>query len=609
MTGNRIIILAATIMLLFAGCSGLNQTTVSLAPAIDDISAFQPSVNASQENQALLGTWILQADLDSRDFNILENRESAYHLNVSHLIPAPLIQIVSIDILTGIVNIDVTLSNPSPYDAYDIRLIVYTNDGNIRLMNPDNWTALYDIPGGWAINPFKAFCTTEQKRKFPAHSQRTARIQLDFPENQGTVAFAVDASFPGNCEEPYRISDFTHTPLHFLPGSDARASVKVYDWQNDLYSVQLYCPSVTGTPSVLFNQAPGPAWETIIVNETGAQPGKYTGVIIANSQNSGTLALYDIVSIEVSSEQVPLYPEIIKEIDDSFGTIELSENKLFTSAYEGMAVYDLTDPINPVFEGETEHVGAQIKSIKFENDMVYMTAGQFYGTPSNAALKIANIQYPTAPEIVGSIEMYRPLEVDVDGNLAVVADSSQGLKVVDVYDSANPILLSTLEIGDAVNQLVFEDFYAYAGVDPFGTTSGNFFGIYLLDPANPIITTEMRLGDLIADIEKQDNKLYVTTGNYGDTYSLRILNISDPDNPVFLGEYNSDLYLYVLTVQGDYAYIITDSKTLIILDISDPQDIYKISEVVRQDYIFDVAVKDQYAYLVTDPGLVILRLW
>ncbi len=90
-------------------------------------------------------------------------------VHVTSMLPIPSLSVNSFDPVNNILDLDATITNPTNIDAYDIRLIVYTDNIGHLLKNPDNWTHLFDIPEGLWSNPFKAYAKGEQNRVFSGH--------------------------------------------------------------------------------------------------------------------------------------------------------------------------------------------------------------------------------------------------------------------------------------------------------------------------------------------------------------------------------------------------------------------------------------------------------
>jgi hypothetical protein len=341
----RFVILLNLIILLLTGCSGKSTDPVQPIVLPDNesgtpitLESENPAdslpeieiakVDEDQTNRRLHGMWTAEFNLESNKVIIEPYRETYNHYNVTQMIPAPSITINSYDTIKKILDVDVKITNPYPVVVYDLRLIIYTDNIGHLLKNQDSWTSLYDIPGGFLYNPFKAYAKDQANRKFTGNStQHTENLKIYCPGDNFTIRFAVDASYPGNCEEPYSIENFIQTG-NLQPSANIKVDVK--DWQNDVNKVNLFAAEITGVSSVSLSHYSGNTWSADINNSTGAPPGTYYPVIIeAKSVNSSTLGLYDLVSLIVGDpcnpDNDPPDTAITSGcIDKSAGTIQVT---------------------------------------------------------------------------------------------------------------------------------------------------------------------------------------------------------------------------------------------------------------------------------------------
>jgi hypothetical protein len=247
------------------------------------------------------GQWILVFNPENDELKIMQDRSLSQDWDITHLLPYPAFQVVSYNSLTGMLEVDATITNPTSYTGYDLRMVVYTDNLGIRLLNGDDWTASFDIPGGLFINPFKAYAKDTLNRAFDGNgTHHTERLQLYFPGGSVSIKFALTVAWPENCNEPYQIVNFTHGILYDLPTCRTDIQVDVYDWQNDVNSVMLWCPVITGENLVPMANQLANRWWLKLTNKTGASPGDYTAAIVATSTGSGAEVLYDIVQITVT---------------------------------------------------------------------------------------------------------------------------------------------------------------------------------------------------------------------------------------------------------------------------------------------------------------------
>jgi hypothetical protein len=286
------------LLIVVGGCSGSKSNSVT--PPDDFILSEIPLYgNDSDSPREFLGSWTMELDPAAKTADITPNRDLNMHFNVKSFLPAPVIIFNSYNPVTQIVDVDLSVHNSSMIDAYDFRLIIYSDSAGHNLENADNWTDLFDIPGGLPVNPFKAYSKYNQKRKFTAQGWFQENFKIKCPGNNFNVQLGMDASYPSNCEEPYEMKDFSMGNLNDMVGSTAVCQVTVHDWQTNTNMVALYCPQITGTSLVNFYQIDTEKWGLELINQTGAAAGTYPGFLLAKASDSGAQALYQKVDIQV----------------------------------------------------------------------------------------------------------------------------------------------------------------------------------------------------------------------------------------------------------------------------------------------------------------------
>ncbi|MCD6218063.1 hypothetical protein J7L05_09420 [bacterium] len=276
-------------LLVFLGCSANGASPV--LPADDNSS--------NSQNGSLLGIYTMTFDIENMSVSVAPNRESGAHFNVTSYLPAPGIHLNSFDPGTMTADVDVTISNTFDLDGHDLRLIIFTDAVGHKLVNFDSWTGFFDIAGGLPINPFKAYRTSDPNRMFPGKSDDVRNLQIYLPGGNPNVTFAIEASYPSNCEEPYEINNFNQGVLYDTVGAIANVTVDIYDWQSDVFGAFLYCPALTGGPIAVLTQVNATEWEYNFANTTGAAEGNYTGYVFAESSD---VRLYTEVVIEVTHQ-------------------------------------------------------------------------------------------------------------------------------------------------------------------------------------------------------------------------------------------------------------------------------------------------------------------
>jgi hypothetical protein len=297
------IALAIALLVATVGCNGtvVNPVQNGVKPVTANNA---PAANAGR---ILWGMWDIGIDLETLSATVMPNRDIENHFNVLPFLSPPKcadclkLHVNSFDEVKGILDLDVTLKNKFAIAGYDVRGVVFTDDLGHGLKNSDASIDLYDIPGGATVNPFIAYAKDDPQRKFPGKGELTENYQITVPNPPKflMIKYAVDASYPSNCAEPYSIGNFVQGKITSEVGSHATVSVDVKDWQGDVDMVKLNISLLNDTPLMLTHQT-GDTWSGELVNAKGVSAGGYNAVIVATSTGSGTMELFYMVAVNVS---------------------------------------------------------------------------------------------------------------------------------------------------------------------------------------------------------------------------------------------------------------------------------------------------------------------
>ena len=130
------------------------------------------------------------------------------------------------------------------------------------------------------------------------------------------------------------------------------------------------------------------------------------------------------------------------------------------------------------------------------------------------------------------------------------------------------------------NEVAVAGSYAY---------TADFYGLTIYDvsdPANPVKVGELLLPEEAWGIAISGTTAYVADWGEG----LQIIDVSDPANPALLGSYDTPGYAYGVAVSGSVAYVADYYSGLQIIDVSDPANPALISGVATRRYSNDVAL-------------------
>ncbi len=141
-------------------------------------------------------------------------------------------------------------------------------------------------------------------------------------------------------------------------------------------------------------------------------------------------------------------------------TIYPFNDKLFLGSQEGVYIYDISSPGNPVSAGTFTH-GRACDPVVADGNYAYVTlhAGTTCGGASNE-LDVVDVQNLQTPSLIKTYPMTKPGGLCKDNNLLFVCDGAEGVKLYDASDPSN--LLFITQIGQttasdviAVNQHLY----------------------------------------------------------------------------------------------------------------------------------------------------------
>jgi len=241
----------------------------------------------------------------------------------------------------------------------------------------------------------------------------------------------------------------------------------------------------------------------------------------------------------------------------------------------GMQVFDLTrlrglDGSDPQTFSSDAHYD-QIASahnivINEETGFAYSVGSSGGGETCGGGLHMINLRDPKAPEFAGCFQdmstgrqrtgyshdaqcvIYHGPDPDYQGQEICLGSNETALSIADVTDKSNPVavaMASYPNVGYSHQGWLSEDHSYFFMGDELDETGGNVTNTRTLiwdlaDLDDPILAREY-----MAETKATDHNLYIL-GNtmYQSNYKsgLRVLDISDPENPVPVGNFDTVPY-------------------------------------------------------------------
>jgi hypothetical protein len=257
-----------------------------------------------------------------------------------------------------------------------------------------------------------------------------------------------------------------------------------------------------------------------------------------------------------------------------------------------VGVSKATTTLSSTFAGQWPYHSSKSIAMNSHNQLLYLGDGDSINILDSDLNFISSFKVTETSQIGG-------IFYSAADNLLYAACRTEGLKIYDLTDTENPVLVNSY-IPDFVSNypnpetvgVFIDDSKAYlpSGID----------GMIILDISdinNPIMLSQSRLYggfgiSYAIDIYASGNYAYVA-----DLYNgLHIVEVTNPKEP----DYKKGIALAGATdiaVSGDYLYLTLQSSGMSILDISTPLDTYATSGFAADDVATSVRVDGMFAYI------------
>jgi len=152
--------------------------------------------------------------------------------------------------------------------------------------------------------------------------------------------------------------------------------------------------------------------------------------------------------------------------------------------------------------------------------------------------------------------------------------------------------LTDLNLSDSITSIYVSGKYAYVGTQ---STDPDFHVIDISDPNNPVEVGNNIISDTVYSVYVSGKYAYVGTG-----IGLRIIDISSPTNLLEVGSIDLSSVALTVYVSGKYAYVGTGygtSNGLHIIDVSDPAVPVEVGGQDFSTYVNALYVSGDYAYV------------
>lgn len=278
----------------------------------------------------------------------------------------------------------------------------------------------------------------------------------------------------------------------------------------------------------------------------------------------------------------------------------------------GLWVINVSDPSTP-HEVAHYHSGGVANSVCISGKYAYITNCYSYMPSLHEGLQIIDISDASNPRKVGYFDTGDwTSDVYVSDEYAYVTDAYNGLRIVDISNPTNPNGMGHYLTPSWAYAVYVSGSYAYVADFHFGLRI-----IDVSDPQNPFEVGYFDTYGTACDVHVSGNYAYVAEGYEAPPPAppplpgLRIIDVSDPQNPFQVGYFNTGRAGWTtgVYVQGNYAFITVSGGCLTglrIIDISDPQNPYVIGYFNTAHGLYSLWFRDQYVYANGTADLVVI---
>ena len=316
MRSPRFIVLVwISLVILTVSCSGGSDPIQLGTDNSTHAIVTTPPPELMGDDRSLLMAYEVEVDFTTLEVNMVPLRTSATHFDIRPLLSNPWfcptkncikIQFLEFQPDTGYFTLRATLVNPSTIVGHDVRGIIYDNETtNHEILNPDDYTRLWAPDGYDGVFPFRAFAKSDPERAIHALASFSEiyEFQFDPLPAKWKFPYAVDASWPSNCEEAYEITEQTQVGAFYSNHACVKLSCRVAHHAGPAHitGVTIDTTEILGEEIDMEYNLDEDLWEYILMDEDiDIEPGIYDVMISAKSPGT-QIELYDFFEIEVFS--------------------------------------------------------------------------------------------------------------------------------------------------------------------------------------------------------------------------------------------------------------------------------------------------------------------
>ncbi len=304
---------------------------------------------------------------------------------------------------------------------------------------------------------------------------------------------------------------------------------------------------------------------------------------IAISGNYACMAsdILGLTIVNIENPEEPIF-EYNDTQNNSYNCVAASNNMLITGFYD-FTINNIDTPSQPEQTGII-HSNGSACDVEISD--------QFACLASNSRFQVLDISNPISPLLLGGLNLENDaIGIDIDGNIAYIADWSKGLFVIDFSNPNVPIQLSELCLSSSIHGIDVADNYAY-----IASASGMYI-VDVNDPSEPILTSTFSY-PTARGLYISGDYAFLAAGSGG----LRIVDISNVSNPTLFSELPTEGNACDVCVSDNFVFIADFENGVRIIDINDLSNPVELSLFEFSRGIVDIEVSGDKVFTANTYG-------
>jgi len=295
------------------------------------------------------------------------------------------------------------------------------------------------------------------------------------------------------------------------------------------------------------------------------------------AEAEGGMRIYDCTNIT--------NPILLGEhIGEGFNCLDIVASKNYAylaTDTAGFIIININDYENPSYHDQIEDKSiSKIKIVGTTGYFVFDTSG----------VKIYNVRNFDNPKLVNTIGQSDITDICYYNDYLFVTKENDPLEIFDIGTANSEESISLISEG-----LAYTDMIIYEDIAIVATGTRDIVIYDLSDILNPTIKMKFEADSKVFDLMIDGSRVY-----FFDEYQrMNVLEIINSDHFSMHGNvYSNTLHaLDEFFIEDNIAYLMYNQETLIILNVTNLNDIVELGDIFLDTYVYDIFYENNYVYL------------